>query len=158
EKAIGAQIGAILQHPEVRRLEQAWRGLRFLTERVQSHSGVRIQVVNARPDEIADVLVRAVRANASSEPPVSWRIVDVVIDGSALSFTRLEALANAAEEHNLPVIVNASAKLLGVSDLGEVERLDNKGGLFTTPQQAPWRAISAKPALRWVTMALNGFM
>jgi type VI secretion system ImpC/EvpB family protein/type VI secretion system ImpB/VipA family protein len=158
EKAIGAQIGAILQHPEVRRLEQAWRGLRFLTERAQGHSGVRIEVMSARPDETADALSRAIRANASSEPPVTCAVTDLVVDGSALSFTRLEAVANVAEEHNVPVVVNGSAKLLGVSELAGVERLDNKGGLFTTPQQAPWRAISGKPALRWVSIALNGMM
>jgi type VI secretion system protein ImpC len=158
EKAIGAQIGAILQHPEVRRLEQAWRGLRFLTERAQGHSGVRIEVINARPDETAGALVRAIRANASSEPPVSCALADLVVDGSAVSFARLQAVADAAEEHNVPVIVNGSAKLLGVADLAEVERLDNKGGLFTTPQQAPWRSISARPALRWVSIALNGVM
>jgi type VI secretion system ImpC/EvpB family protein len=89
---------------------------------------------------------------------VSCAIVDTTVDGSAAGFTRLEALANAAEAHNVPVIVNATAKLLGVADLAEVERLDNKGALFTAPQQAPWRATSAKPALRWVTIALNGFL
>src|SRR5262249_20338416 len=30
EKALGVQIGAILQHPEVRRLERAYRGLKLL--------------------------------------------------------------------------------------------------------------------------------
>jgi type VI secretion system ImpC/EvpB family protein/type VI secretion system ImpB/VipA family protein len=158
EKAIGAQIGAILQHPEVRRLEQAWRGLRFLTERAQGHTGVRFDVINARPDEMSSALVRAVRANASAEPPVSVAVVDMTVDGTAVAFTRLEALANAAEENNVPAIVNGSARLLGVADLGEVERLDNKGALFTAPQQAPWRAASAKPALRWVSIALNGVL
>jgi type VI secretion system protein ImpC len=158
EKAIGAQIGAILQHPEVRRLEQAWRGLRFLADRAQGHTGVRIDVISARHEDMAEALVRAVRANASSEPPVSCAIVDLTIDGSALSFTRLEAVANEAEAHTVPVIVNGSARLLGVDDLAGVERLDNKGALFTAPQQAPWRAVSAKPALRWVSIALNGVL
>ena len=158
EKAIGAQIGAILQHPEVRRLEQAWRGLRFLTERAAGHTGVRFDVINARPDDMADALARAVKAGASSEPPVTCAVVDTTVDGSALSFTRLEAVANTAEAYNVPVIVNGSAHLLGVTDLADVERLDNKGALFTAPRQAPWRSTSAKPSLRWVAIALNGFL
>jgi type VI secretion system ImpC/EvpB family protein/type VI secretion system ImpB/VipA family protein len=160
EKAIGAQIGAILQHPEVRRLEQAWRGLRLLTERAPNHSGVRIDVINARPDELADALARGVRSGAGTgaEPPISCAIVDLTVDGSALSFSRLEAVASAAEAYTIPVIVNAAPRLLGVDDLGGVEKLDNKAALFHAPHQAPWRAISAKPALRWVTMALNGVL
>ncbi len=158
DKAIGAQVGAILQHPEVRRLEKAWRGLRFLAERAQSHSGVRIDVVSARADEAAAAMTRAIRDNAASEPPVSCALVDMAVDGSAVSFARLEAIAEVAEHHTVPAIVNGTAKLLGLEDLRGLEKLDNKAALFQTPQQAPWRSVSAKPSLRWVAIALNGML
>jgi type VI secretion system protein ImpC len=119
---------------------------------------VRIEVINAEPADMAAALSRAIRENAASEPPVSFAIVDATIDGTVASFNRLEAIANAGEEHSVPVVVNASARLLGVSDLGEVEKLDNKGALFSAPQQVPWRSMAAKPALRWVSMALNGML
>lgn len=158
EKALGAQIGAILQHPEVRRLEQAWRGLRFLADRVQNHSGIRLEVLSARPDEAAHALVRGLGDNASGEPPVSAALVDLTIDGTPLSFARLEAIAEAGEAYNVPVIVNGAPKLLGVDDLRGVEKLDNKAALFQAPQQAPWRAVASKPSLRWVTIAMNGVL
>ncbi len=158
DKAIGAQIGAILQHPEVRRLEKAWRGLRFLAERATSHSGVRIDVVSARADEAAAAMQRAIRENAASEPPVSCALVDMAVDGSAVGFARLEAIAEVAEHHTVPAIVNGTARLLGLEDLRGLEKLDNKAALFQTPQQAPWRSVSAKPSLRWVAIALNGML
>lgn len=154
ERALGAQIGAILQHPEVRRLEQAWRGLRLLTERAQGHTGVRIDILSARPDQAADALDRAART--AGDPPICCAIVDIVLDGSATSLARLEAIANVAEKHTIPAIVNASAKHLGLEDLRGVDRLDNKMGLFDTPSRAPWRATAGKPALRWVSVAVNG--
>lgn len=158
EKALGAQIGAILQHPEVRRLERAWRALRFLTERGTPHNGVRIDVINAPAADAADALRRGIRENAGAEPPVSFAIVDATVDGTAASFARLEAIASIAEEYTVPVAVNASPRLLGVDDLAGVEKLDNKAGLFHAPHQVAWRSISAKPALRWVSMALNGML
>ena len=158
EKALGAQLGAILQHPEVRRLEQAWRGLKFLADRATGHTGVRIEVINAEAPDMAAALTRGIRENATSEPPVSFAIVDVTIDGTVASFNRLEAIASAGEEQSVPVVVNASPRLLGVSELGEVEKLDNKGALFSAPQQVPWRSVAAKPVLRWVSMALNGML
>jgi type VI secretion system ImpC/EvpB family protein len=158
EKALGAQIGAILQQPEVRRLEQAWRGLKLLADRVQGHGGIHIDVINAEPAGMAEALARAIRSGAGAEPPVSFAVVDMTVDGTAAGFARLEAVANVAETHNVPVALNASPRLLGVDDLAGVERLDNKAALFQAPHQAPWRAVSAKPALRWVTMALNGMM
>jgi type VI secretion system ImpC/EvpB family protein/type VI secretion system ImpB/VipA family protein len=154
ERALGAQIGAILQHPEVRRLEQAWRGLRLLTERAQGHSGIRIDIVSARPEQAHEALNRA--AKNAGDPPICCAIVDVVIDGSAASFTRLEAIAQIAERNTLPVIVNGSAKLLGLEDLRGVDRLDNKGSLFDASHQVPWRSAAAKPVMRWVSIAMNG--
>jgi type VI secretion system protein ImpC len=156
ERALGAQIGAILQHPEVRRLEQAWRGLKLILERATSHSGVRVDIASARPDQVAEALDRAARRGASTEPPITCAIVDVTVDGSAASFARLEAITTAAERHTIPVIVNGSAKLLGVEDLRGVERLDNKAALFEAPHQAPWRSAAAKPAMRWAAIAMNG--
>ena len=158
DKAIGAQIGAILQHPEVRRLEKAWRGLRFLADRSKGHGSVRIDVVSARADEAAAAMQRAIRDNAASEPPVTCALVDMAVDGSAVGFARLEAIAEVAEHHTVPAIVNGTARLLGLEDLRGLEKLDNKAALFQTPQQAPWRSVSAKPSLRWVAIAVNGML
>jgi len=156
EKALGAQIGAILQHPEVRRLEQAWRGLRLLVDRTQGHSGVRIDVLSARKEDAAQALERAAAAPASVEPPVSFALIDSIVDGSAVSFAELDAIARAAEAATVPTVVNGSAGLLGLADLTGVERLDNKAALFQAPERAPWRSAAARPAMRWVTIALNG--
>ncbi|WP_437806232.1 type VI secretion system contractile sheath domain-containing protein [Sorangium sp. So ce1078] len=155
ERAIGAQIGAILQHPEVRRLEEAWRGLSLLVDRVKAAEGVRVEVVSARPDEAAGALARVLAQTARSEPPASVAIVDVAIDGSAAALARLEEIARVAEAHALPVVVNGDARLLGVDDLGGVERLDNKAALFRAPHRAPWRSAAARPSMRWVAIAMN---
>ncbi|WP_437643607.1 type VI secretion system contractile sheath domain-containing protein [Sorangium sp. So ce362] len=155
ERAIGAQLGAILQHPEVRRLEEAWRGLSLLVDRVKAAEGVRVEVVSARPDEAAGALARVLAQTARSEPPASVTIVDVAIDGSAAALARLEAIARVAEAHALPAVVNGDARLLGVDDLDGIERLDNKAALFRAAHRAPWRAAAARPCMRWVAIAMN---
>ncbi|MGK3992891.1 type VI secretion system contractile sheath domain-containing protein [Sorangium sp. So ce1024] len=155
ERAIGAQLGAILQHPEVRRLEEAWRGLSLLVDRAKAAEGVRIEVVSARPDEAAAALARVISQTASTEPPASVAIVDVAIDGTAASLARLEEIARVAEAHAIPAVVNGAAGLLGVDDLAGVERLDNKAALFRAPHRAPWRSAAARHATRWVAIAAN---
>lgn len=157
ERALGAQIGAILQHPEVRRLERAWRGLRLLVERAGAHTGLRIDVLSARPDEAADALRRAARtARSAGEPPIGFAVLDVDVEGSAASLARFAAIAEAAEETTVPSVLNATVDLLGTEDLGAVERLDHKGGLFEAPARAPWRSAVAKHAARWVALCCNG--
>ncbi len=155
DRALGAQIGAILQHPEVRRLEEAWRGVQFLVERAKAHPGIRIDLICARPDDAASALARVLKETASTDPPATAAIVDVAVDGTAAAFARLEAIAKVAEANAMPAIVNGTVKLLGEGDLAAVERLDHKLGLFQAPHQAPWRSAAARHAMRWIAIAMN---
>ncbi|MDI1449195.1 type VI secretion system contractile sheath large subunit [Polyangium sp. 6x1] len=158
EKAIGAQLGAILQHPEVRRLEEAWRGLQLFVDRSKGTKGLKIDVVCARPELAAMALERAARQSAGGEPPVSCAIVDVTITGTSATLAQLEEIARVAEAQTVPVVVNASHALLGLDRLADLERLDNKIALFSTPDQVRWQSTAQKPAMRWVTMAMNGIL
>lgn len=155
EKALAVQLGAILQHPEVRRLEAAWRALRLLADRAQGTPGLLLEVVSARPEEAADALASVVRSSGGPQPPVSVALVDLSIDGTAASFAQLQAIALTAEAFTVPTLVHGTAKLFGLAELGDVERLDHKGGLFEAPERAPWRALAYKPELRWVTVVMN---
>lgn len=152
DRAIGLQLGAILQHPEVRRLEQVWRGLKLLADRAQGVPGLQIDVLSVAADDAPAALRRVARR---ADVPVSMALVDDAVDGTAASFSRLEALAEVAEAAIIPCVVNGTVGLLGVGDLTTIERLDHKGGLFTAPHRAPWRAVASKPSLRWVSIAMN---
>ncbi|MFO0615498.1 MAG: type VI secretion system contractile sheath large subunit [Polyangiaceae bacterium] len=154
DQALGAQIGAILQHPEVRRLERAYRGLRFIQDRSQRIPGLLLDVL-AIGEAGAAATFSAAQAKAG-DVPYSFAIVDTEIDGSARSFTELLSIGETAEGNVVPALVNGTEKLLGVGDLSSIERIDNKLGLFTAPHRAPWRAVANKTALRWVALAMNG--
>jgi type VI secretion system protein ImpC len=154
EKAISLQLGAIVQHAEYRRLEEAWRGLEFFVSRSPKEA-VRLEVVSARPDDMVEALSRAINANAGIEPPVSFAVVDACADGDAASFARLRAIADLAELETVPIITNAGAGLLGHPHLGDIDRLDNKQGLYDAPERAPWRSEANRPAMLWVALAMN---
>jgi type VI secretion system protein ImpC len=156
EEAIGMQLGAILQHPEVRRLERAYRSLNFLAERSQRIPGVLIDVLGIPAEGAAAGLRRALAK--PQEVPFTIAIADVDIDGTTKSFTELEAIAEIAEGACCPTFLNGTEKLLGVGDLARIDKLDSKLNLFTAPHRAPWRATANKLSLRWVTIALNGVL
>ncbi|RLB62775.1 MAG: hypothetical protein DRI90_08300 [Deltaproteobacteria bacterium] len=154
EKALSLQLGAIVQHPEVHRLEETWRGLSFLAGRTPKE-GVQLEVVSARPANMAAALERAIAANTGIEPPVSFAVVDTLVEGDAASLAQWRQLAEVCEASCVPCLANATPSLLGQSDLDGIDRLDNKQGLFDTPQQVPWRSEAARPATLWSSLALN---
>lgn len=155
EKALGLQLGAILQHPEVRRLEEAYRGLKLVLDRAESHRGILFDVVSARPADMPAAFARTLAAGAGREPPVAFAVVDIAIDGSGASLALLEAIAKVAEEGPCPAIVGTRAELFGVASLADVEKLDHKAGVFEAKERVAWRATAAKPSLLWVTMTAN---
>ncbi len=153
EKALGLQLGAVLQHPEFRRLEESWRGLAFVVGRMPKR-GVRLDVVSCRKEEAAAALARTAAANPGIDPPVSFAVVDGTVGSDAASLAWLRALGEAAEEHTLPVLTNAAPALTGTG-LAAIDRLDNKQALFEARERAPWRAEAHRPALLWVSLGLN---
>ncbi|MEZ4438025.1 MAG: type VI secretion system contractile sheath large subunit [Polyangiaceae bacterium] len=154
DKALGHQLGAILQHPELRRLEQAWRGLFFLLGRAPK-TGLVIDVVAAREGEEAAALQKAIDAAPGVDPPVSFAVVDTTIDGRAHRLAQLRELADTGEANVVPVILNAAPGLFGQDHLEAVDRLDNKASLFEAPERAPWRAEANRPAMLWTALCLN---
>jgi type VI secretion system ImpC/EvpB family protein/type VI secretion system ImpB/VipA family protein len=154
EKAFSLQLGAILQHPEFRRLERSWRGLQLLASRTPKE-GARLEVLSCREDDFPSALERGITRDEHSQPPVSYAVVDTCIGNDAVSLARWRAVADVAEAHTVPVFMNATAPLLGRDDLAAVDRLDHKGGLFEAPAAAPWRSEAHRPASLWVCLALN---
>lgn len=152
ERAVSAELGGILQHPEVRKLEAAMRGLKLLADRAAGVPGVRLEVVSASARKAADALRGAAK---KADPPLSLALVDASIDRSSASLSVLEALASAAEDHVVPVVVSTGEALFGVSSLGEIEKLDNKLRLFEDKASLAWAATAAKPSLRWATLVGN---
>jgi type VI secretion system ImpC/EvpB family protein/type VI secretion system ImpB/VipA family protein len=153
EKAVSLQLGAILQHPELRRLEEAWRGLAFVVGRMPK-TGVRLDVLSCRKDDAPDALARAAAANPGIDPPISFAIVDGAVGSDAASLAWLRAVADAAEANTIVALTNAAPSLLGQS-LDAIDRLDNKQALFDAPERAPWRAEAHRPAMLWVSLAVN---
>lgn len=156
EEAIAAQLGAILQHPEVRRLERSYRAINFLCERAQRIPGVLLDVQGIGADGAAAAFKQAL--GFGRDVPFSLAVVDTDIDGTGRSFSELEAIAEAAQDAVCPAIVNGTEKLLGVGDLERLEKLDSKLNLYTAPHRAPWRSAAEKPALRWIAIAINGVL
>jgi type VI secretion system protein ImpC len=153
DKALSAQLGAILQHREFRRLEQAWRGLQLLAARTPKH-GVKLEVMCARGEDAPEALERAIAHGEGVSPPVSVAIVDVDVENEAASLARARRLAEIGEANIIPVITNATADLLG-HPLDEIDRLDNIPGLFEAKDRVAWRSEVNRPAMLWMTLAIN---
>ena len=72
--ALDRQVNAILNHPDVRRLEEAWRGLKFLVDRINFRENILLEVLPASKADLDEALYHQVllpEHQATKQPPLS---------------------------------------------------------------------------------------
>lgn len=132
EEALFATARDLLQHPLVARLESAWRGLHWLWTHCPPASGMDIEVLDARPDQLLEALEQSLDV-PSLERPDTCFILDELHDVDTL-----RRLASLGEQASLPIVVAVSPSLLGEAH----------------PPEA-WNRLRADEASRWLCTSLN---
>jgi len=152
EGAFRTLLGSVLRHPEVRRLEAAWRGLRLLVEHCDARAGVRVGVLCAGKDAVADALSRLV---ASSDGSADVIVIDQHIEPTAADLMLLEAWARSAEALLAPVLVGGHPTMVGAESLEALARTTRAVFSSGDAQSLLTRSVAAREASRWVAVVLN---
>ncbi len=159
DAALSAQVDPLLHHPEVARLEAAWRGLRFLLDRADPRAGVRVELVSTGRETLLgmfdDLVYEPERAGVSGEP-AGLVVLDVAFDGTPADLELLNALGRRCGVLSAPLVASATPALLG----GDAARLargtlpEPADGAFFTG----WRGLREDGASRWLALAVNRFL
>ncbi len=147
-------LGEVLHHPEVRRLESAWRGLKWLVDRAGACEGVSIQVVAARVEDVEPAL----DALALGDEPLGLILVDHELGATPRDLDRMDRWAQRAEAIGAPLVVNARPELLGFDDLGALSRTQRRVRSSEDPRAAALRNVAARDWARWISLAANGLV
>lgn len=160
EKAFARILSDILQHPEVRRIERAWRGLKLLVDNADARAGVELDVIPVETASIEDALRRlADRAGQeSSRAPIDLFVVDDEVQATAAARERLERWGQMAESFRAPMIVNGHASMLGADDLPALGKTLRRVAAGDDPGSIAVRGLASREAARWITIALNGVL
>ncbi|MDO8644537.1 MAG: type VI secretion system contractile sheath large subunit, partial [bacterium] len=52
DKKLSLQVDAILHHPDVQKVESAWRSLKFLVDRTDFRENIKIEILNVSKDDL----------------------------------------------------------------------------------------------------------
>ncbi|MFL5372561.1 MAG: type VI secretion system contractile sheath domain-containing protein, partial [Myxococcales bacterium] len=52
DKRMSAQVNEVLHHPDLQKLESAWRSLRFVVERVDFRENIRVEIFNTDKESL----------------------------------------------------------------------------------------------------------
>lgn len=172
DRALSAQMRALLHVPAFQALEAAWRALFFLVRRVETGSQLKLHLIDLSKDELAADLMssqdlRAVGAykllvEETVGTPCAERWA-LIIGNYTFSPRREDAdllgrLAKIARAAGAPFIAAASPRLLGCSSIAETPQPRDWRLTPDADAAAAWEALRRLPEASAIGLALPRFL
>lgn len=161
DAAIGDQINEVLHHPELRRLEAAWRGLRLFTDRTEFDGEIKIELLSTGPETMLplyDGIVHGPESQGVSDEPVSVVIVDRTFENTPEDLDALRALAERGSALSIPVLACAGPTLLGLERAADLAPKPGLKNAFEGASHAKWRGLRDHVPSRWLGLVFNRFL
>lgn len=164
------QLDAILHHPDFRRLESCWRGLKFLVDRTEFRQ-ISIHLLPVSKDDLREDFERSgavvesglykhVHEDVYRVPghdPYGVMIADYEFSFGPQDIRLLQNVAAVAAMAHRPFIGNASSRMFGLDTYEKLRSLRDLPALFQGPQYGSWRAFRESAESRYVGVALPRF-
>jgi len=160
ERELGLIAAAVLKHNDVRRLEMAWRGLKFLVDRVDFREGVRLAVLHAPRDAFVErVIEHVINPAFNGDIPTPGLIVcDYLFANSAADIETLDRLARHAASLPAPAVVSLSAQFFNLKSLRLIKNLPSLPGMIDGWEYAKWRGLRDQPYAKSLAAVVGRFI
>ena len=146
-----SQLAAVLEAPQLTALESAWRGLRFLVDRIDFRTAVRLEVASAPAARVSELLAAA----SDEERPVSLVLAPYELGPSTADAERAEAWARFGESLQAPVVAGVSPRFFGADAWSGATGGSSVAQLLERPEFVQWRALRAKDTGYWLALVLG---
>lgn len=160
DRRLAAQLDALLNAPETRRLEAAWRGLAFLARRAAFRDGLHLDVLPASRKTLAEALhfqlLLPEHAGDGSEP-LAAIVIDQAFGRTTPEIEALTDLASTGASLQVPVIATADAAFFGFEKPTDLVRLGPLRQHFATEPYLGFRKLRASDEAQFLALALPGF-
>jgi len=150
EALIARQTEALLAHPDLQRIEAAWRGLKLLVDRGELRREVEIAVVHLERPTVGDPLVESLLA----DPELDLVLAPCLFESPPSDAALVQWLAELAERHQVPLVTSVAAGFFGVA-AEEAGAMGYPVSLLERPQYTKWNSLRRKEHARWVAVAFN---
>jgi type VI secretion system ImpC/EvpB family protein/type VI secretion system ImpB/VipA family protein len=160
DKILSSGVERILHHPEFRRLESLWRGLKFLVDRTDFREPISIEIRVCSKEDLPDSLITFVNQIESQGGLDSDVVVLIAceFDKSPKDIKVLRQLAETAENLQVPVISSVGLSFFGFESARDFERSSFLGAIFNQKEYAKWRSLREAESSRWLTLLFNRFL
>ncbi|MFQ5571267.1 MAG: type VI secretion system contractile sheath domain-containing protein [Rhodothermales bacterium] len=162
DSGIGSQLNAIFGHADFRHLEAAWRGLKFLVDRIHFRQNIQLEVLAAGKGDLSAALYYQVlmpeHSGTLEKPPLSAAILDVAFDNSNADMALLEDLAGTGASLQAMLVASVGPAFFGVSDYSGFAKLPPLWQHFEGPEYIEWNKLRQQKSSAYLALALPAFL
>jgi type VI secretion system protein ImpC len=174
DKKLSDQLNLILHHPDVQKLEGAWRGLHYLVTNTETDEMLKIRVMNITKPELQKTLKRYKGTNWDQSPvfkqvyeaeygqfggePFGCLVGDYHFDHSPQDVEMLSELAKVASAAHCPFLGGASPTVMQMDSWQELSNPRDLNKIFQTPEYAAWRSLRDSDESQYIGLAMPRFL
>jgi type VI secretion system protein ImpC len=162
---LGAQVNVILHHPQFQSLEAAWRGLKFLVDRIDFRKNLRLSVLPVRKDSLNEALYHQLlmpiyhgSIQELIDAPISVVIADFEFSNTTEELERLDDLAESMASLQVPLLAGVGPAFFGKQHTSELASLPVLWQLMKRPEYVGWNALRSKAVSNYLALALPRFL
>ncbi|MGB1275172.1 MAG: type VI secretion system contractile sheath large subunit [Nannocystaceae bacterium] len=172
DQRISAQVNEILHAPAFQAIESAWRGLKFLVDRVDFRENIEVEVANLSkaalqedfeesPERTKSGLYRMVYSSefgTHGGKPYGLIVANYQFGPGAQDLELLADCGAVAAMAHAPMISNVGPEMFGARSFVEVPRLRDIRSLLDGPQYARWRSLRDSEDARYLGLCMPRFL
>jgi type VI secretion system protein ImpC len=172
DERISAAVNEILHHPEFLALESAWRGLRFLVDRVDFSQNIKLEYLNiSKADLLADFEdapeivtsglykhIYTAEFGQFGGQPVGAVIAGYSFTSGERDIQLLKYVAVVASLAHAPFFAAAGKEFFNLDRWSRFSDIKDLQSIFDTPRYTRWNAFRETEIARYVGLTLPGFL
>lgn len=172
DEKLSRQLDQVLHHPEVQKLESAWRGLKLVVDRTNFRENVRLEVLNCSKEQLLEDFedspeivksglykhVYTAEYGQFGGKPYGALIANYEFSYGAQDIALLQKVASVSAMSHAPFIAAASPKFFGVDSYESLPDLKDLQSIFEGPQYAKWQSFRDSDDSRNVGLTCPRFL
>lgn len=169
---LSEQIDEILHHPTFQKLEAAWRGLKFLVDRVDFRENTKVELLNCSKEDLLHDFEDSPEVPKSGMYKIVYSAEFGTFGGrpyaaifslyefgpSPQDIALLQKCASVATMAHAPFFATAGPQFFGLKDYLNIPNLKDLRALFEGPQYTKYNAFRETEDARYVGLLLPRFL
>ncbi len=172
DKKLSIQLDAILHHPEVQKLESAWRSVKYLVDNTDFRENIKLEILNVSKGDLLEDFEDAPEIVKSGLYKIAYTaeygqfggqpyggiVGNYSFGPGSQDIKLLQNLASVGAMSHAPFFAAANEEMFGVEDFSELPNLKDLKSIFEGPQYTKWQSFRESEDARYVGLTVPRFL